>query len=329
MKSKTASQNLKLFAVFLQDIKANINSWLEEAQECMHITTLEESKKQDIETSLQQAFQGTLSFLACHNIEMSEILSALEELTASILSEKTKKPKTTIKDIIVLKFASLESKIKEISKNIKKYEKLLANINKTQQQFPAKDTNNYQNLLMLFEKKLLYFIAKTSLSTQWKVRKWPTYLVKDSYQIEGQQEVFYNFDKLCVNSFVDTSYMAQHFDALPDKNLGTQYEHSTVDGHITFQNWLKQLCADRRNIENYSNYSSYYNWSEEVDYKEEQKQYKAYKIHNVILVDKKGQKAPVKLTEWLFKDDVNGNVSTLNGIATREDVYKNWKLEQE
>jgi hypothetical protein len=33
--------------------------------------------------------------------------------------------------------------------------------------------------------------------------------------------------------------------------------------------------------------------------------------------------APTVLTEWLFKDDKTG----FKGIATREEIYKNWGLQ--
>ena len=37
-------------------------------------------------------------------------------------------------------------------------------------------------------------------------------------------------------------------------------------------------------------------------------------------------KAPESLINWLFKDDMNGNIVRPSAVTTRKDVFKNWGL---
>jgi hypothetical protein len=189
----------------------------------------------------------------------------------------------------------------------------------------------YTNLLVHVKRQILFFIVKDLLKLNWKIRNWPTFLVKESYVIEGQRDtIYWDFDYVKANPQLDQEYSVQKFEAFPDKNLGSYYEHRTADGPRWFQAWLQSfVAANGANIYNYENYSSYYNWSEQADFTEGSKQYKARRIYNHILVDEAGEKASTELTEWLFKDDVHGNISQGYGIALREDVYKNWGLNTE
>lgn len=323
-KYKKVELNFKSFLSLIKDIENILEESLEEAQQCMSVTKAEKTTKEKVFYSVKEGFDSMFAVFGSSVPSISNLLNEFKKLANQSLDKEKTPTSLSIKENVLEAVKILKTKINSASKDIK----IKDRFEKVGELFPCKDTEIYQNMLVVLEKRILLFVAKAVLPTKWKIKKWPTYLVKDYYQIDGQNERLYDFDEFRINSFLDMSYTIQSFKApLLEETLGTTYEHKTSDGHLAFQNWLKQICVDRRNQMNYQKYSSYYNWSEEADYTEGKKCFKAYKIHSGLLVDKENNLAPVCLTEWLFKDDVYGNSSTLNGLATRNDVYKNWGLE--
>lgn len=196
--------------------------------------------------------------------------------------------------------------------------------------FPDHNSPEYDDWHQKLAFECKYLVTRNLLPAKWKIKNLITYEFKEYRQGNFDANKHYDFDHQVYNPHTDEFYWCQHFQALDISggSFGSYYEiESQENGAEHFMSWLRGLCLDKRNASNYKVASTYYNWAEKwyvpiVD----NKSFAGVKIHQVILVDSNGDCAPSVLGSWLFIDDGAGGVLNKNGIANREDVYKNWGL---
>ena len=196
--------------------------------------------------------------------------------------------------------------------------------------FPDHNSPEYDDWHQKLAYQCKYLVTRNLLPAKWRIKNLITYEFKESRQGNFEPGPFYDFDHQVYNPHTDEYYWCQHFQGLdiPGGSFGSYYEIETKEGASDhFMAWLRDLCLDKRNASNYKVASTYYNWKEKwyvpiVN----NKAFTGVKIHQVILVDSNGNCAPSSLGSWLFIDDGAGTVVNKNGIAKREDVYKNWGL---
>ena len=189
--------------------------------------------------------------------------------------------------------------------------------------FPDKNSPEYDDFSEFLQARCRSIIVSELLPVKWRVHKWPTYNFKDYYQIDGRGDKHFDFDYCQYNPHTDDDFWAQKFDAIPESEFGSKFICATQDGHQSMVNWLNNMCVNPKDVVRYEKYSSYYIYTEELFTQNGNRHFVGATIYQQVLVDTEGNMAPTVLTEWLFKDDKTG----FKGIATREEIYKNWGLQ--
>lgn len=185
------------------------------------------------------------------------------------------------------------------------------------QLLPDDTDPNWDDFMQFMQKRNLYIIVSQLLSAKWKVKRWPSYQVKDNYHQGGGYH--YDFDYLQYNPHIDDDFWCQKFVGIPERDFGSYFLVNTTNDNKTssdFSNWLSNICLTGSW---YQKYSSYWNRLEAFTYQDGSKQFSGNWVHSYVMVDSNGDFAPTSLTEWLF-------ISGEKGIATKEDVYQNWLL---
>jgi len=189
---------------------------------------------------------------------------------------------------------------------------------------PDNNSPEYDDFSEFLQARCRSIIVRELLPVKWRIHKWPTYNFRDYYLVNNNGQKFYNFDYSQYNPHTDDDFWAQEFETIHDDGFGTKFICETCeDGSKSMAEWLNNMCLDPNDNYRYSRYSSYYNWMEDYSTRNGDKYFYGKTIYQQILVDTEGNKAPVVLSEWLFKTDNN----SFKGIATKEDVYRNWNLQ--
>jgi hypothetical protein len=187
---------------------------------------------------------------------------------------------------------------------------------------PDDKSPQYDDFILYMGARCRAIITQKLLPAKWMKETWSTYDIKEYYLYHDGTEKRYDFDYLQYNPHTDDEFWAQEFQALPIG--GSKYifgSSDPVEGHVGF---LRELALDPRNDYNKKWYSSYGNWIERYQqFDGEGNRWYHAKIHNAVLVDSNGDYAPSSLSEWLFIDRI-GPDDNPDGIATREEVYRNW-----
>lgn len=189
--------------------------------------------------------------------------------------------------------------------------------------FPDQNSPDYDDISELLQKRNISVITSQLLGCKWSIKSLETYHFKDYYTTTSSVKK-YDFDHQVYNPHTDEDYWCQKFNPIP--GLGAWYEIESNEGHEHFMLWLKGLCSNGKNTYSYNRYSSYYSWAENFTETNGDRHYVGANIQQKHLVDSNGDYAPISLTEWLFLDDMYGQSFNKNGVATREDVYRNWNL---
>lgn len=191
------------------------------------------------------------------------------------------------------------------------------------QLFPDRNSPEYDDMLEFLSARCRSIIVSELLPVKWRIKNWPTYNFKDYYQYDGIGDKHYDFDYCQYNPHTDDDFWAQEFNSIPEDGFGTKFICKTQDGHQSMVDWLSSMCLNPSDTYRYTRYSSYYIWTESLSFNNGNKHFIGATIYQQVLVDTEGNMAPTVLTEWLFKDKKDSN----KGIATKEDVYKNWGLQ--
>lgn len=206
----------------------------------------------------------------------------------------------------------------------------LSNMKVPEKGFPDSTASEYITMFFSIRRPLVCSIVSKLLKFAWKIRRWPTFLIKDDYFYEGDPDTrFWDFDETVTDTFLDDRYSIQKIKGFPDERLGDTYIHRTTNGAEWFQIYLSGLIGSKAIEYNYKNYSSYYNFLESANFVDGNKHYTAYNLHNYLLVDNKGNTASPSVTEWLFVNDCTGTASKFHGVATRKEIFEAWDLEVE
>lgn len=191
---------------------------------------------------------------------------------------------------------------------------------------PDKENPSYDDLSVFLQARCRYILVSNLLPSKWRVKLYPSYYVKDYYQNNGVGDHHFDFDYDQYNPHDDSDFWAQSFTGIPERDfppgwiVGTEENGKSSSDFVSF---VKDLASQSYMIDEYSSFCGYMDATTSVD---GSRHYVGNIIHFGVLVDSNGDKAPKVLSNWLFKDSVDGSKISKYGIAMREDVFRNWNL---
>ena len=189
--------------------------------------------------------------------------------------------------------------------------------------FPLPESTDYDDIRLYLEGRCKSIVVSKLLPTKWHIQRYDVYWCKDYYTKNDGQRHF-DFDYSQYNPHTDDDFWCQKFVGFQEKIFppyfmaGTNENGKTSSEFLTF---IKEVAS--RDMTHYSSFWGYLEFREEQD---GDRRYIGNNIHCVVLVDDEGNKAPIILSDWLFKDDTYNKTIKNYSVATREEVYTKWGL---